>query len=77
MSIVGIAPKRIEVTASEESTGVYFATILPDSGDEPGQVRRYMRQIIGAASGKGILIEDKVKIIGAKEYMEIGDMEDE
>ena len=72
----GIPGQRVTVETSDKGD-VYFATVHPDSGDEPGTVKKFVRRIIGQASGKGLMVGgDVAKIIGAKEYLEVGDLED-
>ena len=76
VNLLQCATARLLIEASAKPEA-YFGTIEPDSGDEPGTVRKLMRQIMSGANGNGILIQNKGKIYNVKEFQDTSDMGEE
>lgn len=61
----------MEVTEKDD---VYFATVESLFGDPPGASRKIAQKIINSAIGKGIMVTENVKIVGAKEHLLAGEL---
>ncbi|KAJ8024973.1 hypothetical protein HOLleu_35046 [Holothuria leucospilota] len=62
---------KVEITEKDD---VYFATVQVIVGDPPGASRKIAQKIINTAIGKGIMVTENVKIVGAKEHLLAGEL---